>query len=390
MNTVTVGTPQGHSGALTDLGAGQCSFRYASNAPERAAICLSMPVRYADYPHAGLHPIFQMNMPEGFVLEALRNRLAKASQLNPMLLLAMTGRNEPIGRLRIDMAGMPPAPDMPGERLADLIAWDGTEDLFDELLNKYLLRSGISGVQPKILVPESPVDRQTSITRELIVKSGGHQWPHLAINEFLCMSIARASGIETPEFHLSDNHRLFIMRRFDRTGESHLGFEDMAVLMGMGAHQKYQGSYEHIARAIRLFCAPDQIQRALQQLFLSVAVSCLVGNGDAHLKNFGLLYSDPMAHDARLAPAYDIVNTTAYLPNDSLALQLAGQKSFFSARMGLRDFASKLDIDQPAEQIRRVLGAIESVLCTHQNLAEAAPEIIRAIRASARVLESAF
>ncbi|WP_368642605.1 type II toxin-antitoxin system HipA family toxin [Castellaniella ginsengisoli] len=390
MNATTVDTPQGRSGTPTDLGSGQFSFRYAPSAQERAAVCLSMPVRYTDYPHVGLHPIFQMNLPEGFVLEALRNRFAKTSPLNPMLLLAMTGRNEPIGRLRIDMPGLPPVPELPGERLADLIAWDGTEDLFDELRDKYLLRSGISGVQPKLLVPESPADRQTSITRELIIKSGGHEWPHLAINEFLCMSIARASGLNTPEFHLSNNHRLFIMRRFDRNGQTHLGFEDMAVLMGMGAHQKYAGSYEHIARAIRLFCAPDQIQSALQQLFLSVAVSCLVGNGDAHLKNFGLLYSDPTAHDTRLAPAYDIVNTTAYLPNDSLALQLAGQKSFFSARVGLRDFAVQLDIDQPVEHIRHILEAIESVLSAYPDLAETAPKIVHAIRASAQVLESAF
>jgi len=390
MNAITVDTPQGHSGMLANLSPDQFSFRYAPAASERTAVCLSMPVRYADYPHTGLHPIFQMNLPEGFVLEALRNRFAKSSPLSPMLLLAMTGRNEPIGRLRIDMAGLPAIADTPGERLADLIAWDGTEDLFDELLDKYILRSGISGVQPKILVPESQADRQTSITRELIIKSGGHQWPHLAINEFLCMSIAKAAGLNTPEFHLSNNHRLFIMRRFDRSGGSHLGFEDMAVLMGMDAHQKYAGSYEHIARAIQLFCAPDQVRPALQQLFLSIAVSCLVGNGDAHLKNFGLLYSDPTAQDARLAPAYDIVNTTAYLPNDSLALQLAGQKSFFSARLGLRDFAAKLDIDQPVEQIRHALEAIESVLCAHQDLAGTAPEIVRAIRASAQVLESAF
>jgi len=91
-----------------------------------------------------------------------------------------------------------------------------------------------------------------------------------------------------------------------------------------------------------------------------------------------------------LAPAYDIVNTTAYLPNDSLALQLAGQKSFFSARAGLRDFAVTLDIDQPVEHIRHILEAIESVLNAYPDLAEAAPKIVHAIRASARVLESAF
>lgn len=390
MNTMTVDTPQGHSGTLTDLGSDQFSFRYAPSATDRAAICLSMPTRYADYPQTGLHPIFQMNLPEGFVLEALRNRFAKTTSLNPMLLLAMTGRNEPIGRLQVDMPGLAPAPVSTGERLADLIAWDGTEDLFEALLDKYILRSGISGVQPKLLVPESPVDRHTAITGELILKSGGDTWPHLAINEYLCMSIAKAAGLDTPEFHLSDNGQLFIMRRFDRHENTRLGFEDMAALMGLAATRKYEGSYEHIARAVRLFCAPDQVQVSLQQLFLSITVSCMVGNGDAHLKNFGLLYSDPTAGDTRLAPAYDIVNTTAYLPNDSLALKLGGHKSFFAAKLGLLDLARKLEIENPSAIVERVLAAIEATLGSQPDRVETAPDIAHAIRVSAQPFEAAF
>ena len=64
-----------------------------------------------------------------------------------------------------------------------------------------------------------------------------------------------------------------------------------------------------------------------------------MGNGDAHLKNFGLLYSEPTQRDARLAPAYDIVNTTAYIPEDVLALDLVGNKSLFASRQGLLEFA---------------------------------------------------
>lgn len=109
--------------------------------------------------------------------------------------------------------------------------------------------------------------------------------------------------------------------------------------MGLAAEQKYSKSYSAIAKAVRMFCPARYIQSSLAQLFAMVSLSCIVGNGDAHLKNFGLLYSDPIQRDARLAPAYDIVNTTAYLPDDVLALDLAGNKSLFASRQGLIEFA---------------------------------------------------
>ena len=58
-----------------------------------------------------------------------------------------------------------------------------------------------------------------------------------------------------------------------------------------------------------------------------------------YLKNFGLLYSDPTQPDAWLAPAYDIVNTKAYIPEDVLALDFVGNMSLFASRQGLLDFA---------------------------------------------------
>ncbi|PTB91595.1 hypothetical protein C9974_15265, partial [Marinobacter sp. B9-2] len=57
------------------------------------------------------------------------------------------------------------------------------------------------------------------------------------------------------------------------------------------------------------------------------ALSCLVKNGDAHLKNFALLY-EPDFTSVRLASAYDIVNTTTYIPNDQMVLTLAGSRRF--------------------------------------------------------------
>ena len=64
-----------------------------------AAVSLCMPVRKAQDAHTSLHPIFQMNLPEGFLLEELQNRLAKIVNLEPILLLALSSGQAPIGRV---------------------------------------------------------------------------------------------------------------------------------------------------------------------------------------------------------------------------------------------------------------------------------------------------
>lgn len=384
--TLQVATPEGPSGKILSS-AGDYLFRYHDDAKARAAISLLMPLRIDEYRHRELHPIFQMNLPEGYVLEQLRNRLAKVANVDPMLLLALSGSSSPIGRVAVsspEVDALLQRQQFPGERLDEILAWDGAEDIFAGLVDRYILRAGISGVQPKVLVPEhqdSAPQRFTSKTSDLIIKSGRDEFPGLAINEFLCMSVAKEAGIAVPEFYLSDNAKLFVMRRFDRDEKLNpIGFEDMAALMGLPAEQKYSKSYSAIAKAIRLFCAPDQVQNSLAQLFAIVTLSCIVGNGDAHLKNFGLLYSDPSQRDARLAPAYDIVNTTTYIPEDVLALDLVGNKSLFASRQGLLDFAQACDVAKPADVIRDQLSALERVLARSDELSERSSHVVAAIR----------
>lgn len=391
-----VATPEGDSGRIL-ASAGDYLFRYHENIEAKAAISLLMPVRFDEYRHRELHPIFQMNLPEGYVLEQLRNRLAKVANVDPMLLLALSGSSSPIGRVAVSSPQVDELlarQQFPGEKLEEILAWDGAEDIFASLVDRYILRAGISGVQPKVLVPEhqdSTPQRFTSKTSDLIIKSGRDEFPGLAINEFLCMSVAREVGIAVPEFYLSDNSKLFVMRRFDRDQQlDPIGFEDMAALMGLAAEQKYSKSYSAIAKAIRLFCPPEHMQSSLAQLFAIVALSCIVGNGDAHLKNFGLLYSDPTRRDARLAPAYDIVNTTAYIPGDVLALDLVGNKSLFASRQGLLDFAQICDVVRPEEIIRGQLSALEQVMARSGELAEQAPHVVAAIRHCAEPFMKTF
>lgn len=371
---VYVHTPEGHAGSLWREG-DTYFFHCDPAAVTGAAPSLAMPLRARPYEHPRLHPVFQMNLPEGYVLEQLRRRLAKVTGLDPLLLLTLVGGEAPIGRLRFSSSPEPSPADAiaapQGERLAELLAAPGTHQVFAQLVDRYLLRSGLSGVQPKVLVPEArdvqaateaPVPfKAAAVTQDLIVKSGLDEFPGLALNEFVCMSIVQRAGLPVPEFHLSQDGELFIMRRFDRPADGRvLGFEDLLVLAGRAPEHKYSGSYELAMKLLRLYVSPEHLPQARQQLFDMVTLSCLLGNGDAHLKNFGVLY-DTLDSPVRMAPAYDIVCTRHYLPDDTLALDLAGHRSFFAARQGILDFGHSCDLTRSAV-VRRVRQLTEGVL----------------------------
>jgi serine/threonine-protein kinase HipA len=308
------------------------------------------------------------------VLEQLRNRLAKTTGLDPLLLLTVIGSQAPIGRLRFTLEGQA-VNDAPvqGESLAELLAHGGSRELFARLVDSYLMRTGLSGVQPKVLVPErvgddmQPAFKASLPTSELIVKSGLGEFPGLAINEFICMSIVKQAGVPVPEFHLSDDGELFVMRRFDRPPDGRiLGFEDMLALAGRAADQKYVGSYELVLRLLHLYCSPENLPTAREQLFDMVALSCMLGNGDAHMKNFGVLY-DGVSGAVRMAPAYDIVCTRLYIADDNLALNLEGNRSFFAARLGLLDFGTRCGMPK-ARIIERTVQLCELTFATLASL----------------------
>jgi len=116
--------------------------------------------------------------------------------------------------------------------------------------------------------------------------------------------------------------------RFDlKPDGSYLGVEDFCVLEARRAHGRYDGSYEGIERRIADFVSTPARVHAREQFALMVAFSCAIENGDAHLKNFAVTYDHPEG-EVRLAPAYDIVSTTPYIPHDTLALTLDNSKAF--------------------------------------------------------------
>lgn len=148
----------------------------------------------------------------------------------------------------------------------------------------------------------------------------------IPMNEHLTMQIAnQVYGIQTAANGLcfsKDGQPVYITRRFDvQPDGSKLGQEDFCSLIGRteqidGENFKYEGAYEDIADAIRQY-VPAWMP-AMERFFQLVLFNYIYANGDAHLKNFSILYTkdgEPM-----LAPAYDLINTFVHINGHDLGL----------------------------------------------------------------------
>ena len=296
-------------------------FNYTHNNP----ISLTMPYSLKSYvSNYHLHPIFDMNMPEGYLFELLKNLLIKEyGKIDDYILFSHLSKN-----IEGFLTYQENLSKKSSYNLDDLIN-NTQDDIFSNLVKQFLQNSAISGVQPKVLVPI--FDKATLNTKEYIVKSFSSEFPHLAENEYFCMSALKKAGIKTPKFWLSKNKKLFIMEKFTYQKESNsfYGFEEFCVLFGFNKEKKYNGSYEQIAKAIAKIST--QKAKDLKEFYKMIVMNFLLKNGDAHLKNFGILYSADKSKRF-LAPAYDVINTVIYMPKDKPALNLNGKKLWFGKK----------------------------------------------------------
>lgn len=353
-------------------------FGYDESCPPQSAVSLSMPVVREHYAsdYKTLHPVFDMNLPEGALAEHLRKEFSKViPNFDALALLKIVGQSQ-IGKLRFAMPGEGIA-EVPAENLNALLAHDGAEGLFESLLSRYAVHSGISGAMPKVLVRDmAHGDEPSRVTHRgatHIVKAWAADYPQLAENEYFCMRAAMHAKLEVPNLELSKGGRFLVVKRFDLNNDGYLGFEDFCVLNGKTAAQKYDGSYESITKRIKDFVSPEQVRPALETFFKALALSCALKNGDAHLKNFGVLY-DNTESTVRLSPIYDMVTTTAYNPADILALTLGGTKRWPTSRT-LMAFA-RTHCNITAGRARELLGEVaqgvlhavnEATLYMHSN-----------------------
>lgn len=207
--------------------------------------------------------------------------------------------------------------------------------------HEHALRFSLAGVQPKFSMHDDGkalVLPATGRGGDWIVKLPDRRFTAVPANEYAMLSWARLAGLDVPDTRLVEGSELrnlpdgliepdeyaLAVRRFDRTGEGRVHQEDFAQVREASPGAKYdKATYEGIGRLIQALCPSPDVDEYVRRLVAMV----VMGNADAHLKNWTLRYPD--GRGARLSPAYDLVCVTAYPKSQAdhrLAFPLGGTK----------------------------------------------------------------
>ena len=346
----------------------QFGFNYTD---DLGSVSLIMPYKKATYVWRNqLHPIFEMNMPEGYLFEIFKNYLTKEyGYIDDMLIFSYLCTNI---QSRLTYKSWFENEEFQSIDINEILQND-TKDTFDKILKMFLNKNAISGIQPKTLALVE--DKSSVSTKEYIIKTWGDEYPQLALNEYFCLKAVQKAGVVIPNIILSNHNKFLLVERFnyDKTKDKFLGFEEVLVLMGKNKEQKYSGSYEAIAKLI--YTIVKDKEKSMISLYKTIVMNYLLKNGDAHLKNFGVLYDDDMQNIA-FAPAYDIVNTCVYIYKDRPALSMFGQKlwlgkndlvKFGQLHCNLSKTRSVECYESCIEALTESIGALEKYLKLNEN-----------------------
>lgn len=194
--------------------------------------------------------------------------------------------------------------------------------------------------------------------------------------ELACLELARRVGIDAATARLADLNSIvgledwaskvtgnaLIVDRFDRAPSGiRVHMEEFAQILNVPATRedsKYKrANFETIASIASALCGVQAVGEIIDRIVLNI----LVGNGDAHLKNWAVLYADGVT--ASLSPMYDVLPTVVHLPGDDMGLKLSGARVFESIqpssfdRLGER---SGLGVSQARTHVREAVDRIMS------------------------------
>ncbi|MET0306504.1 MAG: type II toxin-antitoxin system HipA family toxin [Solirubrobacterales bacterium] len=314
------------AGVLLRKDNGNLQFRYDPSYVEAKGppLSVNLPLRTEAYPHRDCLAFFGNLLPE----EDVRRQVALAtgiSAANDYKLLERFGG---------DVAGavtLLPAGGTGGA------ATDGLEILTPERLDELLtqlpqhplavdedgeVRMSLAGAQSKLPVVEVDggfaLPHGSKLPTTHILKPEPDRFPGLVANEFFCMRLAEEVGLQVAQVERAEtgsNLPFLIVARYDRdvTQEPirRLHQEDFCQALGKLYVEKYQheggpGVRDAMTLIDEESSAPV---RDRQQLWMALVFNVLIGNCDAHGKNYSLLYDSPAPS---LAPFYDLLSTAVY------------------------------------------------------------------------------
>ncbi|MER9947882.1 HipA domain-containing protein [Mesorhizobium sp. M0047] len=313
-------------------------------------------------PLAGALPAFFANLlPEDKLREAMeKHHAGNVRAGNDFDLLAALGADLP-GAVRV-------------------LPTDGTTAVAEDASkDRPKARFSLAGVQMKLSVIKN-TGKGGGLTLPMgdeqgqyIAKFPSSAFPGVSENEFANLALAAAIGMDVPErelveksdfegipeeFDTLSDGKVLLVKRFDRVvGRERVHIEDFAQVFGVYPSRKYEGAaYHDIASALSAAVSPTAALEFVRRLALTV----ITGNGDMHLKNWSLIYRGP-GDKPELAPIYDVLSTVPYIPADSMALSLGGERSFKAlAAPRWKAFANRARLPEPAV-LRRVIKVVERV-----------------------------
>lgn len=340
-------------------------FRYDRDylsQPTSQAISHSLPLKDSDFSTRECLPFFTGLLPDGDLKRRISDYLHVSESSTLKLLEALGG--ECAGTISVtnedDATSIPQ--NNPNQRMEDryrkLEMGDITK-MIDRMAERPLLtgdrelRLSLAGAQQKISLARfsgkwylplhgAPSTHILKPSREPGASS--NLTPDLAVNEFLCMQAAKEAGLPVPSTELThfDGIPVYIIERYDRglSGAIDAGGnepkimrihqEDACQANSIMPDRKYQndggpGFSELVTLINECSKAPILDIRILLQ---AAVFNYLIGNCDAHGKNFSILYNQMnlKTRNTRLAPLYDLVSTTAYEGlSTNLSMSIGGE-----------------------------------------------------------------
>lgn len=352
MQTLSVFYQNKRVGELLKLSAKQIQFKYDQawlDDPGAFALSISLPLLPETFEHA--ETFFANVLPEGEVRSALCKKLG-LSEKNDFGLLAEIG-GEVAGAISIFDSSEIPAYktqqiELNEQKLAELLqALEKTP--FKALDGE--IRLSLAGAQnklPVIKLEDSAIPFALPISPDLatthIIKLQNPQFADLVVNEYVCMRLAKAVGLNVPDVDLLEigakTH--LIVERYDRANGERLHQEDFCQALSIDAENKYEAeggpSLQDCAALIREHShkpAADILQFIRWVLF-----NLLIGNRDAHGKNIAFLYSPK----CEIAPFYDLLSTQCYEGlSDKFSMKIGGENRL--------DWLQKRHLERFAEEI---------------------------------------
>lgn len=356
----------GNAVAVLESTAGfEHALTYLPSAKPQDFVSLTMPVQTSSWTWPALHPFFQVSLPEGFLLSVLKEQLGPHLGASGLDLLAVVGHNL-IGRVQVG-AGEQLSTAMALDDLAPLLHGEASQQVFLELVARHAA-SGVSGVVPKFLSDQTAaLFRKGAVAteRHIVKGSSGHQ-SFLALNEHLCMKAAAATHAKAARTLVSEDGQVLVVERFDIDPASgkRKGFEDFCSLLGLTPDDKYESTWERVARLTRDYVPKEHLLSANQQLAITLLLTFALGNADCHTKNLAFLYDD--FDDVEVAPIYDMLTILAYdrYANNPPGMYIDGRKDWTIGKALWRYLQVNLGIDPPRQRelVDRVCSAVAGVV----------------------------